>query len=100
MMPQDFPSAGFERAAALAAVQTRDARTATALVRVEREIRELQQQWAGTEAGRRDLTPEIVPALAALSDRVEALTLELRASARHDARPLLASARHHRHHPA
>ena len=36
MMPQDFPSSGFEQAAGLAAVQAFDARTATALVRLER----------------------------------------------------------------
>jgi hypothetical protein len=41
---------------------------------------------------------EIVPSLAALTDRVEALTLELRASAHHDARAPLASARHRRQH--
>ena len=76
MMPQDFPSSGFEQAAGLAAVQAFDTRTATALVRVAREIRELRQQWAGAEA----------------------LTLELRASGHHDTRPLLASARHRRPH--
>jgi hypothetical protein len=98
MMPQDFPSSGFEQATGLATVQAFDARMATALVRVEREIRELGQRWAGAEAGRYDLTPQVVPALAALTDRVEALTLELRASGHHDTRPLLASARHRRPH--
>jgi uncharacterized protein YukE len=98
MMPQDFPSSGFEQAAGLAAVRAFDARTATALVRLEREIRELQQRWAGAEAGRDDPTPEVVPALAALTNRVEALTRELRASGHHDTRPLLASARHRRPH--
>ena len=98
MMPQDFPSSGFEQAAGLGAVQAFDARTATALVRLEREIRELRQRWAGAEAGRYDLTPEVVPALAALTHRVEALTLELRATGHHDTRPLLASARHRRPH--
>ena len=98
MMPQDFPSSGFEQAAGLATVQAFDARMATALVRVEREIRELGQRWAGAEARRYDLTPEVVPALAALTHRVEALTLELRASGHHDTRPLLASARHRRPH--
>ena len=98
MMPQDFPSSGFEQAAGLATVQAFDARTATALVRLEREIRELRQRWAGAEAGRYDRTPEVVPALAALTHRVEALTLELRASGHHDTRPLLASARHRRPH--
>lgn len=78
MMPQDFPSSWFEEAAGLAAVQTLEARTATAIDRVDKELR----------------------ALAVLSDRVEALTRELYASAHHDPRPLLASARHHRrHHP-
>ena len=76
MMPQDFPSSGFEQAAGLATVQAFDARTATALARLEREIRELRQRSAGAEAGRYDLTPEVVPALAALTHRVEALTLE------------------------
>ena len=98
MMPQDFPSSGLEQAAGLATVQAFDARTATALVRVEREIRDLRQRWAGAEAARYDRTPEVVPALAALTQRVEALTLELRASGRHDTRPLLASARHRRPH--
>ena len=98
MMPQDFPSSGFEQAAGLGAVQAFDARTATALACLEREIRELRQLWAGAEAGRYDRTPQVVPALAALTDRVEALTLELRASGHHDTRPLLASARHRRPH--
>lgn len=77
MMPQDFPASGFEQSVGLAAVRAVDARTATALARMELEI---------------------VPALAALTDRVEALTLELRASAHHDARAPLASARHRRQH--
>ena len=98
MMPQDFPSSRFGQAAGLAAVQAFDARTATALVRLEREIRELRQRWAGAEAGRYDLAPQVIPALAALTNRVEALTLELRASGHHDTRPLLASARHRRPH--
>ena len=76
MMPQDFPSPGFEQAAGLGAVQAFDTRTATALACLEREIRELRQLWAGAEA----------------------LTLELRASGHHDTRPLLASARHRRPH--
>jgi hypothetical protein len=98
MMPQDFPSSGFEQGVGHAAVQAFDARTATALVRVERGIRDLRQLWAGAEAGRHDRTPQVVPALVALTDRVEALTLELRASGHHDTRPLLASARHRRPH--
>ncbi len=98
MMPQDFPSSGFEQAAGLASVQAFDARTATALARLEREVRELRQRWAGPEPGRYDRTPQVVPLLTALTDRVEALTLELRASGHHDPRPLLASARHRRPH--
>ena len=98
MMSQDFPSSGFELTAGIAAAQASDARTARALVRMDREIRELRQRWAGAEAGRHDLTPEVVPALAALTHRVEALTLELRATGHHDTRPLLASARHRRPH--
>ena len=98
MMPQYFPSSGFEQAAGLAAVRAFDARTATALVRLEREIRELRQRWAGAQPGRHDQTPEVVPALAALTDSVEALTVEVRASGHHDTRPLLASARHRRPH--
>ena len=98
MMPQDFPSSGFEQAAGLAAVQAFDTRTATALVRLEREIRDLRQRWAGAQAERYDRTPQVVPALAALTDRVDALTLELLASGHHDTRPLLASARHRRPH--
>ncbi|HEV7145552.1 MAG TPA: hypothetical protein VGN48_01000 [Pedococcus sp.] len=98
MMPQDFPSSGFEQAAGLTTVQAFDTRTATALVRLEREVRELRQQWAGPEAGRDDPTPPVVPLLTALTHRVEALTLELRASGHHDTRPLLASARHRRPH--
>jgi uncharacterized protein YukE len=98
MMPQDFPSSELEQAAGLATVQAFEARTATALVRLEREIRELRQRWAGADAGRYDVTREVVPPLAALTHRVEALTLELRASGHHDTRPLLASARHRRPH--
>jgi hypothetical protein len=98
MMPQDFPSSELEQAAGLATVQAFEARTATALVRLEREIRELRQRWAGADAGRYDVTREVVPPLAALTHRVEALTLELRASGHHDALPLLASARHRQPH--
>jgi hypothetical protein len=96
MMPQDFPSSGFEQVAGLGAIQAYDARTARALDGVERELRELRRLWAHTEAGRRDLGCEVVPELVALSDRVEALTDELHARAHHDVRPLLASERHHR----
>ena len=79
MMPQDFPSSGMKQATSLAAVHAFDAGTATALVRVERELRELWQRSVGPEVGRNGLPPQVVPALAALTDRVEALTLELRA---------------------
>jgi hypothetical protein len=96
MMPQDFPSSGFEHITGLGAIQAYEARTARALDGVERELRELRRRWAHIEAGRRDLGPEVVPELVALSDRVEALTHELHAKAHHDVRPLLASARHHR----
>ena len=75
MMPQDFPD-GFEPATGFGGFQAADTRTATALDRLERVI---------------------VPSLAALTERVEALTLEVRGSAHHDARPLLAAARHRRH---
>ena len=96
MMPQDFPSSGFEQMAVLGAIQAYDARTARALDGVERELRELRRWWSHIEAGRRDLGSEVVPELIALSNRVEALTHELHSAARHDVRPLLASARHHR----
>ena len=94
MMPQDFPSSGMKQATSLAAVHAFDAGTATALVRVERELRELWQRSVGPEVGRNGLPPQVVPALAALTDRVEALTLELGAVGRHDTRPLLASVPH------
>lgn len=96
MMPQDFPPSGFEQMAGLGGIQAYDMRTARALDGVERELRELRRRWAQIEAGRRDLGPEIMPELVALSHRVEALTDELHARAHHDVRPLLASGRHHR----
>jgi hypothetical protein len=74
MMPQDFLSSGFAPAAGVAAVQTFDSRTVTAIVRVERDLRELLQRCARAEAGRCDLRAEVVPALAALTDRLETLT--------------------------
>ena len=95
MMPQDFPSSGFEQMAGLGAIQAYATRTARALDGVERELRELRRRWSHLEAGRRDLGPEIMPELVKLSDRVEALTHELHATAHHDVRPPLASARHH-----
>ena len=87
MMPQDFPSSGFEQAAGL--------RHRPGLRRADGDGARppgagdprLRQRWAGAEPGRYDLTPEVVPALAALTHRVEALTLELRATGHHDTRP-------------
>ena len=96
MMPQDFPSSGFEQVAVLGAIQAYEARTARALDGVERELRELRRRWERIEAGRRHLGSEVVPELVSLSDRVEALTDALHATAHRDVRPLLASARHHR----
>jgi hypothetical protein len=47
--------------------------TARALNGVEHELRELRRQWAHTEAGRRDLGPEIMPELIALSNGSKSL---------------------------
>jgi hypothetical protein len=95
MMPQDFPPSGFEQMAGLGAIQAFEARTATALDRVELELRELGL-WALAEAARRELGPAVMPQVVTLTDRVAALTRELHADAHHNVRPLLASARHHR----
>lgn len=96
MMPQDFPSSGFEQMALLGAIRSYDAGMARALDGVERELRELRRQWAHIEAGRRDPRWDVLPELVALNNRVDALTHELHANAHHEVRPLLASARHHR----
>jgi hypothetical protein len=96
MMPQDFPSSEFEQMALLRAIRSYDAGMARALDGVERELRELRRQWAHIEDGRRDLRSDVLPELAALNNRVDALTHELHAHVHHDIRPLMTSARHHR----
>ena len=47
MMPQDFPSSGFEQAARLAAMQAAEARTAAALATLNDRIEALTRELRG-----------------------------------------------------
>jgi hypothetical protein len=55
-------------------------------------------EQAARLAGLQAADARTAAALAALSDRIEALTRELRGGAHHDARDRLATARQHRRH--